>query len=1370
MAIDLSRAAHSGRKGYQGTRLQMGRVLSDDDFNAGHEIAEEERRHALADLIGPAGTPDGGFRVTNPQITNGRVDFTLAPGTLYLGGLRLETDGTETFQTQLDWLQQSADDRPEPPAAGERYDLVWIEAVLQDVTAVEDAELQETALGARDTSARTRVVRRVRVSADSGSAMCQEGWQSVFAELGGEPGEYPEVAGDAVLTVGYDPGGDPADLCSPAVEGGYLGPDNQAIRVQLVADGTALTWGFDNASALYRVKLGTDGDGQLRVVTLDTEPPDQAHWPTAGQVVELLPWGALLPNGQKIAERTGLLARVDGSYDPDSGALTLATPIPAGFGEAWQGRLDAKALGDPYYFLRVWDRGSDTTSPLEIPCPDGIAVPLAHTGLHVTVNGARRRPGDHWTIAARPQTPTRVVPWDLEQGRAPHGFTRWAAPVAVIRWTTNAASCTGTVVDACVPSFPPLTRRGGCCTVTVGDGVNSHGDFISIQEAVDSLPPGGGEVRLLPGEYFQRFCVENRKDVRVVGCGIRSLVREPDPENTSGAEEDGAKDASKPVVLVKDGSRVVLESFTVQARRSICVQAIATPGPLSASEGLELRDMLVEASMSSALRVTGWRQVRVRDSMFALFKLQASFVPGGAGAHPTVFIGADDVLIEGNFIGVRRPLPLLRQALGGLQIGGGSERVEIRRNVIDSGNGNGITLGSVVWVGAADFQLLSRDWYAVLARALRYPPFVVVVDDSGCLHLEPGDDDSPPPDLGDGEPAVPLSEGPVTGLRITGNRILRMGGSGIASVRRPRGTRGAHQLEDVVIDDNRIEQCLRIEVRAAHDPAAVLRTGFGGIALDRVRGLLVRDNLIAGNGSDHDHAVCGLYAAAVEGLVVRDNRIEGNGRWSRRPLPGPRDGICVPYAVPDTSDASDESASPTRPAARIERNLVSHPCGRALLLWALGPAAVSDNALAGTAIPAIQVRDEVQPVRAGTSSADEFRRWLPLADEDPAPAAARLTAALTIVGGGAVLMLGLATARNAGGASFRLHAAGLAGGLSTSLSKEGTPQPMGGPLLFSDNQVSLDSRGAQDVATTLAIITGDDLVAADNQVRTADDLESRNANSFLGWSVRVTANRFREAPGRASLSAYSLGALNTTVLNHSTHCVAAAGKVVVDHSNSSELELTSEDSCTRVRTSLDPVRLIGAILEQDDEKGDEQIDALGDELAGITGAADALRVAALLAAADADAQQAEGLAFDLARLAARDGAESPAVRAAHGWKQEITRRRYTSLTEAGRISVPLPRPVEGALVIHGRVAGEDGRGLPGLTVRARTESARSVSTTTDDVGGYALVVPEQHLPVHLAVLRGRTELYEESTPVPGQAGGTTWWEITLRNDAKQAPS
>jgi hypothetical protein len=36
-------------------------------------------------------------------------------------------------------------------------------------------------------------------------------------------------------------------------------------------------------------------------------------------------------------------------------------------------------------------------------------------------------------------------------------------------------------------------------TVTVGDGVSSHGDFDSIEAAIAYLPSTGGEVSLLPG-------------------------------------------------------------------------------------------------------------------------------------------------------------------------------------------------------------------------------------------------------------------------------------------------------------------------------------------------------------------------------------------------------------------------------------------------------------------------------------------------------------------------------------------------------------------------------------------------------------------------------------------------------------------------------------------------------------------------------------------------------------------------------------------------------------------------------------------------------------------------------------------------------
>ena len=80
---------------------------------------------------------------------------------------------------------------------------------------------------------------------------------------------------------------------------------------------------------------------------------------------------------------------------------------------------DLAASGE-YYSLRVWNRGADRTSDPAIVFVPGTPVVLEHTGLNVTIDGAERNAGDYWIIAARPETPNRVVPWNLETGRRPH--------------------------------------------------------------------------------------------------------------------------------------------------------------------------------------------------------------------------------------------------------------------------------------------------------------------------------------------------------------------------------------------------------------------------------------------------------------------------------------------------------------------------------------------------------------------------------------------------------------------------------------------------------------------------------------------------------------------------------------------------------------------------------------------------------------------------------------------------------------------------------------------------------------------------------------------------------------------------------------
>src|SRR5687768_12721070 len=142
--VDLSRHATNFAKHFESARMQQGRVLTDDDFNEHARLTGEETRKTRVHVIGPSGTPDSGFLVDAPQMLNGKLTFVIKAGTMYLGGLRLVLEQDEFYHLQKDWLQQgeSAADRLTTPAAP-RFDLVYLEAWHQAVSAVEDSELFE---------------------------------------------------------------------------------------------------------------------------------------------------------------------------------------------------------------------------------------------------------------------------------------------------------------------------------------------------------------------------------------------------------------------------------------------------------------------------------------------------------------------------------------------------------------------------------------------------------------------------------------------------------------------------------------------------------------------------------------------------------------------------------------------------------------------------------------------------------------------------------------------------------------------------------------------------------------------------------------------------------------------------------------------------------------------------------------------------------------------------------------------------------------------------------------------------------------------------------------------------------------------------
>jgi Family of unknown function (DUF6519) len=153
---DFTRLTFDPEKEYTGVLQQQGRVQLDADWNEQVEISAHRDRIVAADVIGPCGAPErgGGFAVS---CTEG-ADLRLSPGRLYVGGT-LCVLGAETTYFQQPHLPSAA---PISPHDG-RTDLVYLDVWQRHITAIEDPDIREPALGGTDTATRLKTVWQARV-------------------------------------------------------------------------------------------------------------------------------------------------------------------------------------------------------------------------------------------------------------------------------------------------------------------------------------------------------------------------------------------------------------------------------------------------------------------------------------------------------------------------------------------------------------------------------------------------------------------------------------------------------------------------------------------------------------------------------------------------------------------------------------------------------------------------------------------------------------------------------------------------------------------------------------------------------------------------------------------------------------------------------------------------------------------------------------------------------------------------------------------------------------------------------------------------------------------------------------------------------
>jgi Family of unknown function (DUF6519)/IPT/TIG domain len=581
MAGDRARVSYEPSRKWRGLIAQQGRVTIEADWNEAATIDQERDRLATLDIVGPQGTPDNGYRVetsvdsTLPPLEPG--DFLIGPGTLYVGGQRFDLDEPGVrYSDQPDWLDYSSDSlwkdpavpaptpsmpsTPSTPSTPASVELVYLVASEQEVCAVEDASLADVALGGPDTMQRQRILQHFvrRSTTQLTGDLAWTDFENSLADhgLSFDPATMM-IESTTTLQVSFPQLGATPSLCQPGVTGGYLGAENQMIRVMVVnpvgaiepgADPSApvIVWGFDDASFLYRITAATpDNSAGTTTLTLATAPPDSFHFPAKAQAVEVLRSAAQLTSTDYIAAPTGVVSTLTADYDDAQKSLTIEGTLPQDYLPA--ATPSDATLSDattPPLYLRVWQAqttaaAQTTTATAGIATPSGptpYTAALDGTGVTVTLSSTSKfHPGDFWRFALRPSQPSLVYPDRIRAPQPPDGPRTWACPLALLTWEGGNASASGCILqfDNLVQlTTTPPAGAGGCCTVSVRPSdLNAETTLQTVLDRFINLP-SPRTVCLEPGDYTLSAPLKlgpGHGGITLQGCqnGVRLLAPSP---------------------------------------------------------------------------------------------------------------------------------------------------------------------------------------------------------------------------------------------------------------------------------------------------------------------------------------------------------------------------------------------------------------------------------------------------------------------------------------------------------------------------------------------------------------------------------------------------------------------------------------------------------------------------------------------------------------------------------------------------------------------------------------------------------------------------------------------------------------------------
>lgn len=389
MKGDFSRFTFHPSKRYTSVRMQQSRVTLDADWNEHAAIHEYLERIRFEDVVGSCAAPRGtGFAIHTRQ--DGTLG--LSAGRIYVGGLACELDAPAPLEPLL---------RNRLLPAPGRTDLVYIDVWERHLTATDDPDLLEPALGCADTTTRLQVAWKIDVLEDVGNASCSNAAVLLSRERTG--------------------------AMRAAAPNGYRGLENHLYRCEIHDGGVfgtaSFKWSRDNGSVVFAV------DEFLGPEAVRLAPPPLGM----SQTLDIGDWVEVSGEASELAGLVGTLARVE--------------EVPEGGSSVVLDRAVSKHRNEAQPRVRRWDQRTGATVPV---APDWFEL---EAGIEVRFSGGEFRPGDYWTIPAR--AGTGPIEWPADE--PPHGVDHRLCPLALLTWE-QAEKTWKPVVQDCRRDFSPLTE------------------------------------------------------------------------------------------------------------------------------------------------------------------------------------------------------------------------------------------------------------------------------------------------------------------------------------------------------------------------------------------------------------------------------------------------------------------------------------------------------------------------------------------------------------------------------------------------------------------------------------------------------------------------------------------------------------------------------------------------------------------------------------------------------------------------------------------------------------------------------------------------------------------------------------------------